>query len=339
MPSSAPLLSDAFAEDEDADVKTAVFDAAITGYSPCDRYPEASKVKSAIAATSSCYTPRVRRLIINADDFGLTAGVNRGIVKSHRSGIVTSTTLMACGSRFEEAAALAKEMPRLSVGCHVVLVDGVATLSASEVSSLVVNSSPRFRETLTSFAYLAVLGRLREWQIEAEITAQIQKLQSAGIAVSHLDSHKHTHMFPNVLNAMLRAGASCGVRAIRNPFEPLVFAKLAHWKRQFQVRLLRSFRPNFRQALDETGLATPDGCIGIAATGGLSEGTFCQLIENLPEGTWEFVSHPGYNDSDLDQVKTRLRESRQRELDILTSNITREVLHRERVQLISYREL
>ena len=282
----------------------------------------------------------MRRLIVNADDLGLTTGVNRGIFESHQNGIVTSTTLMACSKRFAEAASLTKNLPRLSVGCHVVLVDGEPTANSAEISSLVSTSSPpQFRVSLMNFAALAASGRLDEVQIEAEITAQIQKLQSAGVAVSHLDSHKHTHMFPVVLRGMLRAARKCGVRAIRNPFEPLVFAKFARWKRQFQLRMMSNFRRNFRHALDNAGVATPDGCIGVAATGGLNEDTFRQLIERLPEGTWEFVSHPGYNDPELDTIRTRLRESREKELSILTSEAAKEVLGREQVELVSYREL
>ncbi len=282
----------------------------------------------------------MRRLIVNADDFGLTTGVNRGIVESHQSGIVTSATLMACSKRFGEAAAIAKDLPRLSVGCHVVLVDGEPTADPTNIPSLLSSdSSPQFRVSLMNFAAMAASGRLDEEQIEAEITAQIQKLQSAGVAVSHLDSHKHTHMFPVVLRGMLRAAKTCGVRAMRNPFEPLVFAKFARWKRQFQLRMMSNFRRNFRHALQDAGIATPDGCIGVAATGGLNEDTFQQLIERLPEGTWEFVSHPGYNDPELDAVRTRLRESRDKELAILTCHGTKEVLQREQVELISYREL
>lgn len=280
----------------------------------------------------------MRRLIINADDLGLTSGVNRGILKAHRDGLVTSTTLMACGERFSEAAELVRQAPRLSVGCHVVLVDGSPTLDADKVSSLL-NSGPHFRESLISFACVAIAGRLSEAEVEAEVTAQIQKLQSAGIEVSHVDSHKHTHMFPVISRGILRATKKCGVRAIRNPFEPLVFASLRHWKRRFQLRVMQRYRGAFRSALERAEMVTPDGCIGIAVTGGLTAEIFEMLIENLPEGTWEFVSHPGYSDSELDKIKTRLRESREKELSILTLDKMKDVLRRQDIKLISYREL
>ncbi len=282
----------------------------------------------------------MRRLIVNADDFGLTAGVNRAIVRAHTAGIVTSSTLMACGPEFEDAVALAFQSPALSVGCHVLLVDASPVLECAQVSTLVSanSNSPVFRESIVSFACRAATRRLDEDQIEAEITAQIRKLQSAGIQVSHVDSHKHTHMFPVVFKPMLRAAKQCGIRAVRNPFEPLLFANAGNWKRRFQLGILRSFRFSFRQALEEAGLITPDGCIGIIATGGLTHARLRSLMENLPEGTWEFVSHPGYNDADLAKVKTRLRASREKELEILTSEETKELLRREQIQLISYRD-
>jgi predicted glycoside hydrolase/deacetylase ChbG (UPF0249 family) len=146
-------------------------------------------------------------------------------------------------------------------------------------------------------------------------------------------------MFPVVLRAMLRAADNCGVGAIRNPFEPLVFAKVGSWKRQFQLRILQRYRASFRKELARARMVTPDGCIGIAATGGLTLAAFQSLIENLPEGTWEFVSHPGYTDVELGKIKTRLRASREKELAILTSDAAKEWLRRAQIELISYRDL
>src|SRR5450432_1252385 len=197
----------------------------------------------------------MRRLIINADDFGLTAGVNRGIVEAHEQGVVTSATLMANGPAFEEAIGLAQARPRLGVGCHVVLVDGAPLLNKTEVASLLDgggngSGGPRFREGIGRFGALALMRRVAADEIEAEATAQIRKLQSAGISVTHLDSHKHTHLFPHVLRPLLRAAAKSGVRAIRNPFERIQGAQLAAspslWKRWTEVGLLRSLARQFR---------------------------------------------------------------------------------------------
>jgi chitin disaccharide deacetylase len=290
----------------------------------------------------------VRRLIINADDFGLTPGVNRGIVEAHGQGVVTSATLMANALAFEEAVKLAQSAPRLGTGCHIVLVDGSPALGASQIPSLIDGGSKgkdsaRFHERLSNFALLAILGRLLPDQIESEATAQIRRLQSAGLRVSHLDSHKHTHMFPQVLRSLLGAAKTCGVRALRNPFAPIRGMVLAErpslWKRWIQVRALHGLAGKFRRAVGEAGMITPDGTFGMVATGALDERRFRFLIENLPPGTWELVCHPGYNDAALQSLRTRLRESRARELQLLTSAATRELLARNQIQLISYRDL
>lgn len=290
----------------------------------------------------------MRRLIINADDFGLTRGVNRAIVEAHENGIVTSATLMANGLALGDAVSLARSRPRLGLGCHVVLVDGAPLLDRTEVSSLLdrggdPSGSPHFREGIAGFGARALLGRLAENEIQAEAEAQIRKLQAAGVAVTHLDSHKHTHLFPRVLRPLLRAAASCGVKAIRNPFERIQGSQLAAspglWRRWMEVGILRSLARQFREAVQEAGISTPDGTLAIVATGSLNEHLLRLMLEHLPDGTWELVCHPGYNDGDLQAVHTRLRESREQELRLLTSASTRDLLAKNGIEIVSFREL
>ncbi len=286
----------------------------------------------------------MRRLIINADDFGLTQGVNRAIVAAHRHGMVTSSTLMANGQAFDDAVERAKSESRLSIGCHVVLVDGIP-VGGGQASTLGAKKFPdgRFYQSLNSFALRAVGGRIDADEIEAEVAAQIRKLQGAGIAVSHLDTHKHTHIFPQVLRPLLRAARACGVRALRNPFGPVRLSILAKypglWKRYSQVAVLNRLGGRFRKSVAEAGMLTTDGTVGIVATGAMDRYLFGNIMDSLPEGTWELVCHPGYNDADLASIRTRLRESREEELKLLTSPEAREILGRSGVQLISYRDL
>jgi hopanoid biosynthesis associated protein HpnK len=286
----------------------------------------------------------VKRLIINADDFGLTAGVNRAIREAHMDGILTSATLMANGVAFTNAVSLARSLPQLSIGCHVVLVDGSPVLAVDQIPSLVGGQQcSSFRQNLSKFAVLSISNRLNGDEIEAEVTAQIRKLQSAGIAVTHVDTHKHTQIFPNVLRPLLRSAKACGVRAVRNAFEPVRISLLAErpslWRRISQVKFLRSLSRTFRKTVREAGMFSPDGTLSIAATGVLDRKLFRLLLENLPEGTWEFVSHPGYHDADLQTVRTRLKESRAQELELLTSPEAREIVSKNGIELISYREL
>jgi chitin disaccharide deacetylase len=286
----------------------------------------------------------LRRLIVNADDFGFTSGVNRAIVEAHSRGIVTSSTLMANGQAFTEAVELAKRNPHLGIGCHVVLIDGEPVLDAATLPSL--TNSQHFGDSLKSFAARALAGRMDDAEIFAEAAAQIRKLQANDISVSHVDTHKHTHLFPRVLRAVLRAARECGVRAVRNPFGPRLPMRSSQllqrpnlWTRYAQLRILGGFARKFHSTVAQEGFVTTDGTLGIEVTGTLDETLFHAIAGSIPKGTWEFVCHPGYNDADLQKANTRLRESRETELRVLTLPAARELLNQEGIQLISYRDL
>jgi hopanoid biosynthesis associated protein HpnK len=285
----------------------------------------------------------VRRLIVNADDFGLTAGVNRAILEGSRDGVITSATLMANARATEAAMDLAKAQPGLKTGCHVVLIDGVPL--AANLPSLT-NGSGRFRASLKQFALAAVRKQIATDEIQRETEAQIRKIQSGGITLTHVDSHKHTHMFPHVLRPVLRAARACGIRAVRNPFEPvrswpgsMVFRNPGLWLRSSGVLAFQVFASEFRRALKEQGMVSTDGTVGIAATGLLDQQKLLRILRALPEGTWELVCHPGYSDADLRSAGTRLTQSREVELSALTNIETREVLAHLKIKLMSYADL
>ncbi|HEY2393002.1 MAG TPA: ChbG/HpnK family deacetylase [Candidatus Angelobacter sp.] len=285
----------------------------------------------------------MRRLIVNADDFGLTAGVNRAIIEGNRSGIVTSATLMANVKASDAAIDLAMAQPSLKTGCHVVLIDGVPL--TANLSSLT-DGSQRFRSSLKQFAIAAVRKQIAADEIQREVEAQIRKLQSCGVTITHVDSHKHTHMFPRVLRPMLRAAKACGIRAVRNPFEPIrswpvgmVLGSPGLWLRSAGVMAFQVFAAEFRRVLKEEGMVSTDGTVGIAVTGMLEQKKLLQILEALPEGTWELVCHPGYSDSDLQAAGTRLTQSREIELSALTSAETRQSLANRQIELISYADL
>ncbi len=262
----------------------------------------------------------MRRLIVNADDFGLTSGVNRAVAELHRAGVLTSATLMARAWATEEAIEMAHANPSLAVGCHVVLVDGQPVLPVAQVPTLTARRSDRFHPTLGSFVGWLVVGRIESSEIEAEAAAQIARLQKRGLRLTHIDTHKHAHMFPAVLRPVLRAARAAGIRAVRNPFEAAWSIRAtpgASLLRRAQVRLPRRLEHKFRRIVAEEGFVTTRGAIGVLATGSLGSATVDSLVRNMPEGAWELVTHPGYNDAVLQQVRTRLRASREVELQAL----------------------
>jgi predicted glycoside hydrolase/deacetylase ChbG (UPF0249 family) len=287
----------------------------------------------------------MKRLIINADDFGLAPGVNRAIVELQQAGAISSTTLMATAPYFSPAVYLAFAQPALSVGCHVVLVDGSPLLRPNEVPSLLDPRRPAaftLRPTVGRFLRDLMRGRIREQEIEAEAIAQIRRIQLSGVTVSHIDSHKHIHAFPRALAPLLRAAQKCGVDCVRNPFEPSWSLRATRgagaWRRA-QVHAMRSQRRAFSRLTEEHGMSTADGSIGVLATGGLDADVLRSMLQGMPEGTWELVCHPGYSDRALEQAHTRLVASRETERSALLEVIPEAVRKDPELSLTDFHQI
>ncbi|HEX5282597.1 MAG TPA: ChbG/HpnK family deacetylase [Bryocella sp.] len=302
--------------------------------------------QSASSRQPSCVSSSMPvRLIINADDFGLTRGVNRAIAELHEARAVTSATLMANGAAFDDAVAVALDRPSLGVGCHIVLVDGTPVSDPASVPTLLGPNRRTFRTSLADFALGVLRGAITQDDIEREALAQIQKLQHAGLKLTHVDTHKHTHLLARVTRPVIRALEQSGIRCIRNPFEPRWAATLGGSTRR--SLFVRAFQPGHRRFEASPPIAahrilTTRGTIGISATGHLNSSTLSGLLQNIPDGTWELVCHPGYNDSDLDAITTRLRTHRETELQALLAAFAKSSsnpLHPSGLKLIHYGEL
>lgn len=265
------------------------------------------------------------RLITNADDFGLTGGVNRAIEELNQAGLLTSATLMARALATDDACAVALRTPMLGVGCHVVLVDGEPVLAREKLPTLVDQRTGKFAPTLGKFLLRLMSGRIEAREVEAEASAQMELLKKCGLKLTHVDTHKHTHMFRGVLEPLLRAAKMQGVATIRNPFEPawsVAATPGAPFVRRTEVALLRRLLPGFLRRVKAAGLKTAQGALGVLATGTLDAETLRALMDvlekNAPaDSTWELVTHPGYYDGDLAQVRTRLLTSREVEREAL----------------------
>ncbi|MGA1981292.1 MAG: ChbG/HpnK family deacetylase [Acidobacteriaceae bacterium] len=281
------------------------------------------------------------RLILNADDFGLTPGINRAIGELHSAGALTSATLMANGPAFPDAVAVAHAHPALGVGCHIVLTDGVPVSPPDRILSLLGPDGKSFRPSLADFTRALYFGYIREAEIFREAFLQVQKLQLAGIRITHLDTHKHTHLFPAVARILLQVAEQTSVRAIRNPFEPSWSLALNHGSRarRLAVKLIGRMRSRFEAALQlhQGRIRTTDGTVAISATGELNSTTLAQVLAALPPtGTYELCCHPGYNDRDLDRVATRLRAHRDTERQALLTEIPRILAQPNPPTLIHY---
>ena len=236
--------------------------------------------------------------------------MNEGIVEAHRSGILTAATLMANGNAFDDAVARARETPSLDVGCHVVLVQGRSVLDPSRALPATVTDLVRS------------LMR-RELPVYDEIAAQVRKLVGAGIHPSHIDTHKHTHLLPQVLDAVARISSEFRIPWIRR----LVPAPVPFLQQIGQARLIRR------------GCRTTDYFEGFEMTGRFQAADLASLIRRLPEGATEFMCHPGFCGEELRAAHTRLKASRQVELEALTSGEVRRALEESSVTLVRYRDL
>lgn len=246
------------------------------------------------------------RLIVNADDFGFTPDVNAGIVDAHRNGVLTSTTLMANGGAFDDAARLAKETPTLDIGAHLVLVQGPSLVDGRPLP-----------ETPGQLLVRLARGGL---DVYAELKAQIEKIRASGLRLSHLDSHKHTHLVPAVFRAVVKLAGEFGIPWVRLPLDPTF---------RFANRYYRRFTHG-------KNVRMTDHFVGFKLTGSLTEETFAQALDKLENGVTEFMCHPGYLGPELKQARTRLKESRLRELDALTSPRIRKLISGKGIHLTPF---
>lgn len=288
----------------------------------------------------------MRNLIVNADDLGWTEGVNHGIAEAHRRGLVTSTSLLANGRAFAGALAVAQSNRELGIGVHLNLSDGTPTAAADLVKTLL-NSAGELEGGPESLLLKIAKRSLRCEEVEREWDAQIQKIRDAGIQPSHLDGHKHIHMLPGLFEIGLRLAKKHGIGAIRVSHEDSKLRSLLSAgpkksagvlvKQGVQARGLKLLARDARKMAERAGLTSPDYFCGIAQTGILMREGVQRLLEILPEGTTELMCHPGYADEELRQTHTRLQDSRQTELDILTDAGIRKVVATQGIRLISFK--
>lgn len=289
----------------------------------------------------------MRNLIVNADDLGWSSGINRGIAEAHRSGIVTSASLLANGPAVEEGERVARELPSLGVGVHLNLSDGMPVLPPAEISGLV-GKDRRLCCGPEKLLLRLARGRVTPAEVEREWDAQIRKIQGAGIEPTHLDGHKHVHMLPGLFPVALKLAKRHGIGGVRVSLESSKLrAALAEGnanaavvlKQGIQARGLKVLARNAREQAERAGIAVADYFCGIAQTGELTAAGVERLLHSLPEGTTELMCHPGYADGDLRGSATRLQASREEELRILTSTAVRNCVASLGIRLIDYAEI
>ena len=282
----------------------------------------------------------LRKLVVNADDLGLTVGINKGIFDAHHEGIVTSASMMANASATSDAISRLRSHPSLGIGAHLVLVDGVPMLPPNRIPSLV-DGDEGFRSSWRSFIVASLRGRVSLNEVESELTAQIDRIRSEGIRLTHLDAHKHVHAFPPLFEVVVRLAARFHIPVVRVPYErwspvwgdrqqrcrvwcqALANAAMGPWAGR-DVRLAGAH-----------GVDTPE-LVGRIHTGVMSADSLAGMIRRLRPGVTELMVHPGYVDDALGRHQTRLLSSRAAEVDLLCSRSVADLVLNEDIELVRH---
>jgi predicted glycoside hydrolase/deacetylase ChbG (UPF0249 family) len=280
-----------------------------------------------------------KRLIINADDFGLCESVNKGIVEAHTKGVLTSATIMTNMPAAEQAVEFAKNLPTLGLGVHLNLTAGKPICIDSSVK-LILNSQGYFALSPAKLAIASLITSKVRTAVETELASQIQWLINKGIKPTHLDSHKHIHAFPTIFPIVCRLANRFNIPAIRYTLEP----KQVSWppwpitdresrKRAAIVRTMAKI--NRRQNLV---FFKTDCLLGVSHVGKINTVFMRAVSLYNTASTAELMTHPGYI-YDLDATRTRLVKQREIEIEALCSEKTKQSFKEANIKLINYGQL
>ncbi|MDQ2083273.1 hopanoid biosynthesis-associated protein HpnK [Xanthobacteraceae bacterium Astr-EGSB] len=237
----------------------------------------------------------MNRLVVTADDFGLATEVNEAVERAHRDGILTAASLMVAAPAVADAVARAKKMPSLKVGLHLVLVEAKPALPAERVPDLV-GPDGYFRIDMARLGFdIAFRPRVRA-QLRSEIAAQFEAFAATGLALDHVNAHKHFHLHPMIAAEALAAGRRYGLHAIRVPQEPAAIVDAVEpASSNLGTRLTGQWARVLRH--QGRGLVMPDAVFGLAWTGAFDGKRLARLLARLPEGLIEIYSHPATADA------------------------------------------
>lgn len=281
----------------------------------------------------------MKKLIINADDFGLHKSVNIGIINGFQEGFIRSTSIMPGGKAFEQAVALAKDCPKLGIGVHLTLVAEKSVIDPEKVSTLV-DCSGYLPAGYFEFMNKYILGKFDFGQIRTELDSQIAKVFATGLKITHLDSHQHLHVLPGILDIVMDLARKYNIPALRIPCEPYLFigGYPTHISRMVSRAGLTFLAQRAKNKVRKQGFITPDHFFGMLAGGNMQEKYLLNILDKLPEGVSEIMMHPGNDNGELS--KSFLWPYHwQQELAAVKSSALKNCLQNNDIQLISFREL
>lgn len=281
----------------------------------------------------------MKRLIVNADDFGLHSSVNQGIIEGYKKGCLRSTSLVVAGASAEEAVALAHDNPNLGVGVHLTLVAERPVLPPDQIPSLIGQNGYLLPDH-AAFICRYMSGGIRKAELRAECEAQILLAKKMGVRPTHLDSHQHLHVLPGVAQIIVDLALQYSIMKIRLPAEPVFFrggypASLGRYVSKCGLTMCARMAKN---AIHHAKINTPDYFFGMLAGGHLYEHYFLSILRALPDGISEIMVHPGKNNRALNDIY-HWEYHWEEELASVTSAEVMEIIKERQIDLISYGEL
>jgi hopanoid biosynthesis associated protein HpnK len=280
-----------------------------------------------------------KKIIINADDFGLCEGVNRAVVKAHTEGLLTSATIMTNAAASEQAVQLAKSLPSLGVGLHLNLTEGKPLLKDGPAKCLA-GPNGDFAAGPEKLFFLSITSRRIRHAIELEADAQIRWMLDKGLKLTHIDSHKHIHTIPPIFRIVCRLAQKYGIAAIRWPMEARKFTD-NHWPPPAPKGLARSRTITALakiNRLQNSAYFKTDAFLGIAHTGRIDLSFLQSACRQNSAQVTEIMTHPAFPEG-LDPAKTRLLEQRKVELDALCCQQTKSCFEEAKIELVHYGQL
>lgn len=281
----------------------------------------------------------MKQLIVNADDFGLHSDINKGIIKGHKEGFITSTSLMCSAPAFAEAVELAKSCPRLGVGVHLTLVGGVQPALPKEQVPSLVDSQGLFPDNYVSFAKRYYIGAVVKLELEKELRAQIERALESGLRITHIDSHQHTHVLPGVSSMVQKLCLEYNLKKVRIPAEQIGFTG------GFEAGLGRkigraglSFCAQLALVQGYGKLQHPHHFFGMLAGGNLNAVRVANILKSLPEGVSEIMTHPGLHAAALAELFP-WHYHWEEELAAYLDPANKQLLEAEHIELINFGDL
>ena len=234
----------------------------------------------------------MKHLIVTADDFGAAREVNDAVLDAHQNGILTAASLMVAAPAAADAVARAHATPSLRVGLHLVLVDGKPLLPVAQVPALV-DGHGNFRNDMARVGAAMFFLPAVQRQLEAEIAAQFEAFRATGLALDHVNAHKHFHLHPTIASLIVKYAATHGVKGARVPLEPQdVLARIEPRKPSSVTAITQPFARALRRRFARAGIASPDAVFGLAWSGAVTAPRLQGIIDNLPAGLSEIYLHP-----------------------------------------------